>query len=357
MTSNSYKFKSPLVGASVAALPIGSVCAIPFESGGVFSRARTQAARTNSNTFKEPMSLTSHVFRRMLFTMALPFMGLGYTLTSYGQPVPWILPILFAAAFGFLSNMTIAECVGIIMETWDTSDLQPGMTGRPRGDGAEDGKKTNYSSYPRVAAAFGITQGLGFIFAACATAVGGVATRSLGQQAATGVMAGILFILTLMYFAVLIRWQDVQIIPNAKTGEMDLYLAQRRLTAMRAPGAPEAEEPWRPTIIGNPNSKTRRMSIIELGSLTRWTEIRRKNRLYDDTVANPNMAVLRQAEMRLVQERRQVVRSVHGSLRSAQGSLRGRLSREGSAKGRRKVEQQGVPDDEILGGDGWFDSD
>lgn len=313
--------------------------AIPFERASIFSRARTQTARTNSNTFETKVNWTSHIVRRAIFTLSLPLMGLGYTLSSYGRPVPFIIPILFAAAFGFLSNMSIAECVGITMETWDTSDLQPGMTGRPRRNSGEDssGKRTNYSSFPRVAAAFGITQGLGFLIAAVATGVGGVATRNLGQQAATGVMAGILVILTMLFFAVLVRWQDVQIIPNAKTGEMDLYLAQRRLTAMRPPDAPEVEEPWRPTIIGNPKSKTRRMSIIELGSMTRWSEIRRKNRLYDETVAHPDRAVLHQAHQRLQEKQQHVVRSVHGSLRSAHGSLRGRLSRGNSQEGSRRA--------------------
>lgn len=225
------------------------------------------------------------------------------------------------------------------METWDTSDLQPGMTGRPRGNngGENSNKRTNYSSFPRVASAFAITQGIGFLIAAVATGVGGVLTRNLGQQVATGVMAGILIVLTLLFFAVLIRWQNVQIIPNAKTGEMDLYLAQRRLTAMRPPDAPEVEEPWRPIIIGNPRSKTRRMSIIELGSMTRWSEIRRKNRLYDETVADPNLEVLHQAQIRLHEKQQYVVRSVQGSLRSAHGSLKGRLSRQPSGEGSRRA--------------------
>lgn len=345
--SNSYKFKSPLVGASVAAIPIGAILAIPFERASFFSRSRTQGARTNSNTFDNKITWKSHVLRRAIFTLSLPITGAGYTATSSGPPIPWILPILFAAAFGFLSNMTIAECVGIIMETWDTSDLQPGMTGRSRRDSGEDGgsnKRTNYSSFPRVASAFAITQGIGFIIAAVATAVGGVATRNLGQQAATGVMAGILFILTLLFFAVLVRWQEVQIIPTAKTGEMDLYLAQRRLTALRPPGAPEVEEPWRPVIIGNPRSKTREMCIIELGSLTRWSEIRRKNRLYDETVAHPDREVLHQAYLRFEEKQHNAVRSVQGSLRSAHGSLRGKLSRgnsyEQGAKRRGKERRQ-----------------
>lgn len=36
---------------------------------------------------------------------------------------------------------------------------------------------------------------------------------------------------------------------------------------------------WRPIIIGNPSGTTRRMSLLEFGRLSRWSEIRRWNRL------------------------------------------------------------------------------
>jgi len=58
---------------------------------------------------------------------------------------------------------------------------------------------------------------------------------------------------------------------------------------------PELEEPWRPIIIGNPSGKTRRMSILELGHLSRWSEIRRKNKLINEMsykARHPNLATL-----------------------------------------------------------------
>jgi hypothetical protein len=58
---------------------------------------------------------------------------------------------------------------------------------------------------------------------------------------------------------------------------------------------PELEEPWRPIIIGNPSGKTRRMSVLELGHLSRWSEIRRKNRLVNEMspeARHPNLAIL-----------------------------------------------------------------
>jgi hypothetical protein len=36
---------------------------------------------------------------------------------------------------------------------------------------------------------------------------------------------------------------------------------------------------WRPVIVGNSSGKVRRMNLLELGHLSRWTEIRRLNRL------------------------------------------------------------------------------
>ena len=41
------------------------------------------------------------------------------------------VPCIFVAMAGFLSNLARAEFYGVIMTTFDTSDLQPGMMGRP----------------------------------------------------------------------------------------------------------------------------------------------------------------------------------------------------------------------------------
>lgn len=314
LTSKYYRFKSPYVGASVTAVPLGALLAVPFQKANLFSRARHHPQRTDSMTFAKRVTWSSHLVRRAIFTLVLPFAGLAYTLSSHGPPTPWILPILFAALIGFLSNLAIAECHGIIMEAFDTSDLQPGMTGRPRGKSGDKTahKRTNYSAFPRVSSAFSITQGFGFLIGAGVTGVGGVAQRHLGQQAATGVMAAILLLLTLLLLCVLIRWKEVQIIPDSRAGEMDRWTAVRRVSTVKAQEAQRAganndgaveearkaaeeEEEWRPVIIGNPSGKTRRMSILELGSMTRWSEIRRRNRLIDEHSLedrHPNLAAL-----------------------------------------------------------------
>lgn len=155
-----------------------------------------------------------------------------------------------------------------MMETYDTSDLQPGMTGRPRRVLPEEikRKRTNFSCFPRVTAGFAITQSLAFIMAAGVTAWGGVVERHIGAQTATAVMAGVLLVLTLLLITILWRFKVVQIIPSERFGTNIL-------------SGPEDE--WKPVIIGNPSGTTRRMSVLELGRLSRWSEIRRRNKLAD----------------------------------------------------------------------------
>ena len=198
--------------------------------------------------------------------IVLPFAGLAYTLASGGTHIHYMVPTVFAGLIGFLSNLAIAECNGIIMETYDTSDLQAGMTGRPRKVLPEEvrKKRTNFSAFPRVSAAFAIAQTFAFIIAAAATGTGGAIERRLGAQTATAVVAGILLILTLLLIVVLTRFKSVQVVPTQRYGTNVL-------------SGPEDE--WKPVIIGNPSGTTRRMSLLELGKMSRWHEIRRRNRL------------------------------------------------------------------------------
>ncbi|KAL8703490.1 MAG: hypothetical protein Q9201_003333 [Fulgogasparrea decipioides] len=266
LTSRYYRFRPQYVGLCVLAIPIGALLAVPFQRASVFSRARQKPPRTDSMTVNKRLTWTSHFVRRAIFMVSLPFAGLAYTLASVGPQVSIATPTFFAGLIGFLSNLAIAECNGIIMETYDTSDLQPGMTGRPRRNLPEEirKKRTNFSAFPRVTGAFAISQTCAFLIAAAATGAGGIIERRLGAQAATAVVAGILLILTLLLIAVVTRFKEIQIIPTQRYGTNVL-------------SGPEDE--WKPVIIGNPSGTTRRMSILELGSMTRWKEIRRRNRL------------------------------------------------------------------------------
>jgi hypothetical protein len=318
------------------AVPVGAFLAIPFQKASLLSRSRGNAELEDNNaeTLNKKVTFSSHLVRRAVFILCLPLAGLGYTLSSNGPPIPFIVPILFAGLIGFLSNLAMGECHGIIMETFDTSDLQPGMTGRPRGASGDKnaGKRTNYSSFPRVSSGFAITQGIGYLFAAAATGVGGVAARGIGQQGATGVMAGILLVLSLLLLGVLYRFRDVQIIPISKQDEMQKWKNARRTSAiLRAEGIEQPEE-WRPIIIGNPTHTMRRMCVLEMGGMTRWSEIRRKNHLVDQNTLearHPNLAVIRDVEHRIKAAEEEIIHHVRRSI------SRHSLSRNSSRRSKR----------------------
>jgi len=173
-----------------------------------------------------------------------------------------------AGLVGFFTTMATAECYGLIMETFDTTDLQPGMTGRPlRGSVDEQflSQRTNFSCYPRVSAGFVITQCLSYILAAAATAVCGRVVRREGTLWATAGVAIILFAVTILLTLVLVKWKKVQMIPEG--AENDLEHLRRVGTS------------WRPVVVGRASGKYRRLNVLEMGRMTRFSEIRQRNRL------------------------------------------------------------------------------
>lgn len=207
---------------------------------------------------------SSHFVRRVVFTLLLPLAAIAYAITSRGPPMPVSIPCVLAAAIGYLSNLAIAECLGLMMETFDSSDLQPGMTGRPfRRSNVErsGGSRTNFSCYPRVSSAFAVTQTIGFLLTAAATGLGGRVVRRFGAQISSVAVAGILLCLTFLLVVVLWRWKDVQMVPN-----QDQRVRRRTRT-------------WEPTVLGQSGTLMRKLNILELGQETRWSEIRRRNRL------------------------------------------------------------------------------
>lgn len=225
------------------------------------------------------------MLRRCLFTLTLPFAALAYTLSSPGPSISAGAPIIFCGLVGFLSNLAIAECVGIIMETYDTCDLQPGVNQKHRLQSMAETtrrRRTNYSSFPRICAGFFAAQSLGFFLSAAATGVSGDITRAVGAQTATAIVASIILALTCLFIIVLWRWREVQVIPNhvfVGSGAFNANDGERKGTISGwHPGVEDPE--WKPVIIGNPSGKLRRMSILEMGDLTRWTEIRKLNKLY-----------------------------------------------------------------------------
>ena len=278
-----YKWRPEYVGLGVLSLAVGALLAIPNTKGNIFSRSRQGPPRTDSMTFQPRVTWTSHMVRRAAFMVVLPLAGLGYTFGSAGTRVHFMVPIVLAGLIGYVSNLAIAECNGLIMETFDTSDLQPGVNSKHRLQSlplSTRRRRTTYSSYPRVSAGFFVSQTLGFLFAAAATGVGGIVTRRVGAQKATAITAGILLGLTLLLTVSLWRYKSVQVIPNSLFGAAE---SDKRdsMTSMHSDGT------WRAVIIGNPSGKMRRMSLLELGGLSRWTEIRRLNRLLTRATTQP----------------------------------------------------------------------
>jgi MFS family permease len=289
LASNMYRFYATGVGLLVACLSLGALLAVPFQKANLFSRSRQAQLDTNRATLENKVAWTSHLVRRLIFTTMLPICGVCYACLSFGPPLSIAAPTILATLVGFLSCLAISECNGLMMETFDTSDLSPGMTGRQKRSEDRHARRTNYSSFPRVTAGFAVTHSFAFVLAAGATALAGSVTRRLGQQVASGVVAGILFVFTMALLLGLARFKEVQIVPNSKARDMDRLSEVRRKSTLRRasmPDDPEAvmeeENAWRPVMIGNPISKMRRMNIFELGSLTRWQEIRKKNKLIDE---------------------------------------------------------------------------
>lgn len=319
LLSNEYKFRSSSVGLSATAIPLGALVAIPFQKASFFSRSRRSPPLDDDGTVsKKKLHWSSHMIRRTIFVLFLPFLGLYVTVTAGGPPIPFILPIMGAGVIGFLSSLAMAECHGIIMETFDTSDLEPGMTGRSRDSSSKvGGKPTNYSSFPRVSSAFAIIETFGYIFAAGASGIGGVLSRKLGRQAAIGLMASILLVFSILLLGVLFRFTEVQIIPDSKVDDMNQYQARRVSASQDASGAiADDKEPWRPTIIGNPHQSTRRMCVLELGSMSRFSEIRKKNKLIDQMsleAKHPNRNAISSLERRIKEMEREIVHNLRRS--------------------------------------------
>lgn len=277
LLSRDYQWQPQYVGPAVLSVAIGALLALPLSKANLFSRARDTPARTDSMTMKHTrIHWSSHMLRRCMFTLTLPFAAIAYTLSSPGPSVSWTTPTVFCGLVGFLSNLAIAECVGLIMETFDTCDLQPGVNQKHRLQSMAETtrrRRTNYSSFPRICAGFFAAQSLGFFLSAAATGVSGDITRAVGAQTATAIVAGILLVLTVLFIIVLWRWKEVQVIPNSVFGS-------KTFNGGLSGGAEDDE--WRPVVIGNPSGKMRRVSLLELGSLSRWSEIRKLNKLMTD---------------------------------------------------------------------------
>jgi hypothetical protein len=96
---------------------------------------------------------------------------------------------------------------------------------------------------------------------------------------------------TVLFMLIMWRAKQVQVIPNAIWNSAATQLGNSVAGAAQQVGNSVAgaaqqqlqqqlDDPdWRPVIIGNPSGKMRRVNLLELGQWTRWTEIRRLNKL------------------------------------------------------------------------------
>jgi hypothetical protein len=176
------------------------------------------------------------------------------------------VPAIFTGLVGFAANLATAECYSLMMRTFDTSDLQVGMNGRPDKkplDATIRAQRTNFTCYPRVSAAIAVTQFFKFLFAAVATAIGGRVERRYGAAETAYIVAAVLLALTLALTAVMYKRKVIQTFPTR---------SQQRETE-------NTEEGWEPVVLGEPNGLTRKINILEAGTYTRWSELRRRNRL------------------------------------------------------------------------------
>lgn len=278
LLSREYRLQPQAVGGGVIAVAAGALLAVPLSRANWFSRSRSHRARTDSSTMHTEVFWSSHMARRIVFMLVLPFAAMAFTLASDGRNTHYMVPIVFAGFIGFLSNLAISECLGLLMETFDTSDLQPGSNSRHRLTSLPDKvrrRRTNYSSFPRVSSGFFIIQTIGYCLAAGATGIGGSMTRHLGAQISTGVQAAVLLGLTIFLTIVLVRFKKVQVIPEVTFGTKPFAKDDNDpKTSLQ-----RAQTEWRPVVEGNPMSKVRRMNIFELGKQSRWHEIRKLNRL------------------------------------------------------------------------------
>ena len=255
------------VGLCVASLAIGAIIASPFQKASFLSRARYHPPHTDSMTFVRHGPIYSHLLRRVLFTLLLPLATIGYAATSKGRPMSIAGPCVFAGLVGFCSSLSISECISLILENFDTSDLQPGMTGRPPQKpvvARHRQQRTNFSCYPRISAGMALTQFWQFTFGAAATGLCGRIERRLGAMLATGIMAAVLLSLTVLLALTLVRWKTVEMLPST----------------FPTAGKPDTKDiNWVPVILGAPSGTKRRISVLEHGNQSRWSEIRRRNRV------------------------------------------------------------------------------
>lgn len=213
-------------------------------------------------TMGEPISWHSRHLRQAILTLLLPLATLGLALSMAGRSVHFLIPTVLTGLVAFLTTAAMTECYGVITDTYDVPHLPTSglghRTGSQTADIAELERSSN-SPTRRIGAAWAIVQASAFMLAAAGTAAGGMVKDRFGIQAAAGIAAGVSLVLTISLLAVLWPWKIVHIIPSAPLSV----------------GTHGDEAERQAAVVDLPESRTRKMNLLELGPLSRWTEMRR----------------------------------------------------------------------------------
>ena len=241
--SRLYEFEPKYAGCMILILSAGPLIAVLLSRGSWVSRWSHAIARTLMKD-QRPDAVLIFTWRTISMTILL-FFVIGYTPASKGPPVSLAWPIVLAAGISFLSCLAIADCHAIIMTTFDCSDLGLDPTTRAQ---ANRQPPPPYTSIPRVSAGLACCHGFGFLFAATGTALGVVADKKYDLRATVGGVAGVFFLVTMSLFIVLVPFRQVNVGGASEPGTL-------------------------------PGREMAHLSILELGSMARWSEIRNRQKV------------------------------------------------------------------------------
>lgn len=250
--AGSYDLASGYSACVVFSMAVGALVSTPFQKGNVLSRPTRKVE--GSGVSGEELSWSSHTIRRVAFIVLLPLAITGYVVVADGPPTSLGWPVALAAFISFLTCLAVSETNSLVMQAFDLSDLEPGT--RSRGLAKNGLFGVLDLSLTRVMAGLASFHAVAFLFAAAATAVGGAVRGYLGQRVAMGVAAGVLVLLTLLLLLVLLPIREISVGSLESEAE-----SQRPITRLSSQG----------DVVGPDNlSGTSRMSIFQLGSMTRW---------------------------------------------------------------------------------------
>lgn len=122
--SSSYSSASDHGGYVVFVMAAGAFISMPFHKGNPFTRSGYGHGDSGEASGEEIVR-TSHSARRVAIIVPLPLCALGYSIASGGPPTSLSWPIALSGFIGFLSCLAVSECIALVLEASDVSDLKP----------------------------------------------------------------------------------------------------------------------------------------------------------------------------------------------------------------------------------------